>query len=443
MLHPKTFIVLLAAGAIFTLGGFAEGQLHEHTVSHTATASWSRPVQISGSGAIGSPGGTHPLAFNETAYSAWVQQGIVYLSTSDDGGVTWDHASRVTAHNTALYPCSLELSGSALHLIWPDTRHLGLAEPYYKRSADGGKTWTEEVRLSPGTDLFRIGTAVSDSAIHVVWFNRHFLEKIPAGDQTWTWTWGEVYYCRSTDGGVTWDKTIRLTQPDSTACRPVVAASGDFVHVAWLDNRSAKQKPAWDWDIYYKRSTDGGASWGPDVRMSRTPWHSRHPQIMTGGGDRVCCVWEDGAIWDGKTSSGWSGDGALHAAVSNDNGQSWQPPQRITTVNTPNGRATHAKSFAAGSRLFVGWTDAAEGEIHHPIRAEAAYFTMSADGGLTWSPAERLAVGQPGTWAVNAVVGDESSAIALLNQGEVIYASTRRSATINPMPQPHSSDGRP
>ena len=418
---------LLVLAAVLA-GGLAMGQAHDHrTPAATGPDSpWSRPVQLSGSGAIGSPGGTHPLALDEIVYAAWVQDGVVHLAKSGDGGATWDHASRITAGGTALYPCSLELVGPALHLVWPDSRNGGW-EPYHKRSADGGKTWTEEVRLDPGADLFRLGTAVSGSDVHVVWFNKHFLEKVPAGDQIWTWTWGEVYYSRSTDGGATWEKAIRLTRPDSTACRPVVAASGKFVHVAWVDNRDARQKPGWDWEIYYKRSADGGATWGPDVRMSENEWHSRHPQIMTAGGDRVCCVWEDGAIWDGKTSSGWSGDGALYAGVSDDNGRTWKSPQRITTVNSPNGRATHAKSFAAGSRLFVGWTDAVEGGEHRPIMAEAAYFTMSTDGGLTWSPAERLAAGLPGEWAVDAVAGDASRAIALLSRGDTIHASVRRS----------------
>jgi hypothetical protein len=270
MEHRQPIVVLVATVSAVLAGDTATGQTHDHTRATVAAAPWSQPVQLSGYGAIGSPGGTHPLAIYKTAYAVWVQNGVIHLSTSADSGVTWDHPTRLTVHNTALYPCSLELSGPVLHLVWPDTRHHGLAEPYYKRSADGGKTWTEEVRLSPGTDLFRVGTAVSGPAVHVVWFNRHFLEKVPAGGQTWTWTWGEVYYCRS---------------------------------------------------------MDGGTAWGPDVRMSHNEWHSRHPQIMTGGADRVCCVWEDGAIWDGKTSSGWSGDGALDAAVSSDNGRTWNPPE--------------------------------------------------------------------------------------------------------------------
>jgi hypothetical protein len=60
----------------------------------------------------------------------------------------------------AQYPCSLELAGTVLHLIWPDSRNDGW-ELYYMRSTDAGKTWGKEVRLTPGIDMFRFGTAVS------------------------------------------------------------------------------------------------------------------------------------------------------------------------------------------------------------------------------------------------------------------------------------------
>ena len=108
MKHRQLIAVLVATVSAISAGGMAMGQAHDHTVAPASNASaspWSRPVQLSGAGAIGSPGGTHPLAFDKTAYAAWVQNGVIHLRTSDDGGVTWDHATRVTAHGTAMYPC--------------------------------------------------------------------------------------------------------------------------------------------------------------------------------------------------------------------------------------------------------------------------------------------------------------------------------------------------
>ena len=95
---------------------------------------------------------------------------------------------RITDHGTAQYPCSLELTGNVLHLVWPYSR-AGKWEVTYKRSADGGDTWGPERRLTPGVDLFRMGTAVSGSTHHVVWGSRRLVTPTPAG----THTWGEIY----------------------------------------------------------------------------------------------------------------------------------------------------------------------------------------------------------------------------------------------------------
>jgi hypothetical protein len=217
-----------------------------------------------------------------------------------------------------------------------------------------------------------------------------------------------------------------MTGPELTASRPAIAACGRYVHLVWVDKRSAGQKPPWDWDIFYKRSTDGGVTWEADIRMTDTPWHTRHPQIGALPNGRVCCLWEDGTSWDGRTSGGWSGDGALYAALSADNGTSWTAAKRFTFVNSPRGRATHAKSFAAGSRIFVVWTDALEGCSEEPISAWAAYFCSSADGGLTWGPAERLAAQRHGDWAAHAVAGTDSAAIVLLGVGASIHVASRQ-----------------
>ena len=61
-----------------------------------------------------------------------------------------------------------------------------------------------------------------------------------------------------------------------------------------------------------------------------------------------------------------------------------------------------------------------------------SHHKRSADGGLTWSPAERLAAGLPGEWAVNAVAEDASRAIALLSRGDTIHATVRQTPATKP-----------
>ena len=370
-------------------------------------AQWSRLEPLSGAGAVGSPGGTHPVAPDgNTVHVVWMQAGNIQYRRSPDGGVTWGSPIQLTSSGPAQYPCSLERAGSTLHLIWPDSRN-GTWEIYHKRSTDAGKTWGPDSRLTPGASLFRLGTAVSGSSVHIVWGSTALVIPTPAG----THTWGELYYIRSTDGGATWQPTVRLTAPDVSAMRPSIAASGDYVHLTWFDRRDSKKD--WDWDIYYKRSTDGGATFGPDVRMTSTPTHSRHPQIVATPGGQVCCIWEDGSFFTGTK---WEGDAALYASVSRDNGETWQEPRRLTFANAPKGWATHSKTYACGSRIHLAWTDSPDGTD----KPQAAYYMTSPDGGLTWEAPERLTLASDGDCGGAAVGGTESYAIVLVGKSDTL-----------------------
>jgi len=401
---PMTALILLLSSALFAATGNAS--------TPGPPTPWSPLAPLSGTPAIGSPGGTHSLITDgNTVHAVWAQAGRIQYRRSADRGVTWGHAVPLTSGHSAQYPCSLELSPAALHLIWPDSRN-GKWELFYKRSTDGGNTWGPDTLLTPGVDLFRMGTAISGTAIHIVWGSKAAVVPTPAG----THTWGEIYYLRSTDDGKTWEPVSRLTQPQASAMRPAIAASGNYVHVTWFDRRDSKD--IWDWEVYTKRSTDGGATWEPDVRMTNTPTHTRHPQIVAMPGGRVCCIWEDGQVFDGKK---WGGDAALYAAVSDDNGATWKPSHRITSVNAPKEWATHSKAYASGSRIHLAWADSPEG-VRNP---HAAYYMTSPDGGVTWEAPERLTAPADGAAWAAAVAGTESYAIAGISLGDTLHFRRR------------------
>jgi hypothetical protein len=67
---------------------------------------------LASGGAIGSPGGTHPLvADGDTVHAVWGQGGAIHYRRSDDAGRTWTDAVPLTTHRTAQY---LELESSEL-----------------------------------------------------------------------------------------------------------------------------------------------------------------------------------------------------------------------------------------------------------------------------------------------------------------------------------------
>ena len=84
--------------------------------------------------------------------------------------------------------------------------------------------------------------------------------------------------------GVTWTPRTLISQPSTEASNgfPAVASGpspGDF-RVVWQGNKDGNIA---DWNTYYRRTTDGGATWDPITKLSdRTrgaPY--KHPEGYT------------------------------------------------------------------------------------------------------------------------------------------------------------------
>ena len=100
-------------------------------------------------------------------------------------------------------------------------------------------------------------------------------------------TW-ENYYKRSTDGGTSWGADLRLTNNDGAhSLNSSVAVSGTSVHVVWTETRDGNP------EIYTMRSTDGGTSWSSDLRLSTNDGADSYNPSMAISGNRVHVVWND------------------------------------------------------------------------------------------------------------------------------------------------------
>ncbi|HIQ05037.1 MAG TPA: hypothetical protein EYH31_04975 [Anaerolineae bacterium] len=164
----------------------------------------------------------------------------------------------------------------------------GLAELYMARSEDGGKTFSEPVRLvsflepgfRPRTAFFRYWSTAfpqvgigSKGEVYVVYTA---LPPDKPGDD------GDIYFLRSLDGGKTWGQSRRLNQDNTDRVQffPGVAVSPDgVIHVTWGDMRDDPAETRYH--IYYTRSEDQGETWGfelpelgirsPDTRVTDFP----------------------------------------------------------------------------------------------------------------------------------------------------------------------------
>lgn len=251
----------------------------------------------------------------------------IYYKRSTDGGISGGADTRLTNAIYDSWHPSVSVSGSGLevHIAWQDRRDVS-DEIYYRRSTDGGISWESESRLTNNAGISVIPSiAVSGQNVHVVW-----------GDSRNGYD--EIYYKNSPDGGISWGSDIRLTNIPATSSNPCVAVSGSIVHVTWQDRRD-------DWEIYYKRSSDGGASWGADTRLTNNAASSWYPSVAASG-SAVHIVWQDGrnSLDD------------IYYKRSTDDGLSWESDTRLTE-NVTGAGAWNPSVAVSGSDVHVVWND--------------------------------------------------------------------------------------
>jgi hypothetical protein len=279
----------------------------------------------------------------------------IYYKRSTDGGTSWGTDTRLT-NNAGIsnYP-SVAVSGSVVHVVWSDSRDTGI---YYKRSADGGTSWGADQRLTNNTALFaisfRTSVSVSGSVVHVVWHD------LRDGNI-------EIYYKRSPDGGASWGADTRLTNHTGQSVNPSVTVSGSVVHVAWEEQRDGNP------EIYYKRSADGGISWGADTRLTNNPAQSRFASVSVSD-SVVHVVWRDQR----------DGNYEIYYKRSSDGGTSWGADQRLTD-NPANSQFPSVA--VSGSLVHVVWWDARN------WNNDEIYYKRSIDGGVSWEADTRLTIG--------------------------------------------------
>ena len=208
-------------------------------------------------------------------YVAFNHEEGVWLASSEDGGRSFTQ-SRVNVDSrpgwSLLGSASVDPTGNVF-LAWASYSKAGGARGsvnlYVSKSLDGAKTWSTNLldvsAAAPGCRDEECGeaylgaqvalTSDADGTLYALWSAGSAV----LGPQ-------RIYFSSSTNGGENWLPRISVSNTGrkvEQAFPAIVSGNSGDVRIAWMDQRSSPF-----WNTYYRSSSNGGATWGEETRVS-------------------------------------------------------------------------------------------------------------------------------------------------------------------------------
>jgi hypothetical protein len=275
-------------------------------------------------------------------------------------------------------------------------------------SFDGGDTWRPVVipgvsQVSSGTYQRAVDTWVAAAPNGDFYHITLAMNGIAGSGRVIVVKGNAVLVSKSTDGGLTWSAPTPLIQ-DSTPAgfddRATVTAdptNASLVYAVWnhVTNRNPNLNLGVQAEAMFARSTDGGQTWEPN----RTIYQTSDSQTSVNIGHQIL-VRPDGTLIDLFMEADTHSflPTVVKELRSTDNGLTWSQPitvapiSQIDTIDPETGQFANGSFFATyavdphNGNLYAVWADArfSNGQYN------SVAFTMSTDGGLTWSAPIRI-----------------------------------------------------
>ncbi len=281
-------------------------------------------------------------------YYAALKGGGLGVYRSDDDCNTFTFVSQISSGSDDKEIMAVDNNVASpyygrLYVTWTD---FGIDNRIYATtSSDAGATWTAQVALSTSTSVQGSWPVVAPNgdvyAAWVAWLGSGF----PNGNL-------EVQVARTTNGGTSWSLVTppmtnqtgpRDTSASSTCGRPALKGSIRYLPSPTIAVDAAGVLHAvysYDPDatasgdtvnVYYRRSTDNGATWQPEIKVNddATTTDQYQPSLSVGEGNVL-------AVGYYSRQNDVANNLLLdyYSRVSYDGGVTWQPSTRLSDVST-------------------------------------------------------------------------------------------------------------
>jgi hypothetical protein len=343
----------------------------------------------------------------------------VVVARSSDHGHTWSTPEALDPQVQTLQTANPRVASDG-DGVWVASWHrLEPGSPFMlSRSIDNGVTWSTPAQVGTGAGGGALSTDRAGTWV-VIW----------ASDSEQTATVGidgDIFFVRSTDGGMSWSPVAPLNTDAAT----------DTVHDV-LPNVATDRAGTWviSWDqsndVAASTSTDNGLTWGARVAVGDggTANISR-PRIATDRAGAWITAWSAGA-------------GVLLASTSTNAGLAWAQPVTVT-----NGGAGMDALATDGNGTWYAVAESADSLQNTIGNDHDVLIARSLDAGATWSSpsvvnrnatrdrgvdgATALETDGAGRW-VAAWSTEDSFGGTIGNDGDILFATARDDCPAQPL----------
>lgn len=234
------------------------------------------------------------------------------------------------------------------------------SDVFYRRSSDGGTTFSAPLKLNPPTTSANESAFSEDATgrIFVVWSGQGSGDANP-----------RIYFVRSTDGGATFSTAAPVSSAGRIATLPNLAAdrNGNLV-VAWYDLSDTAPVVAWS------RSTNAGTSFSSPVAVFDAPTVLARPGLAIDSRNNAYLAWTTQTFAISLTSS------LVRLAISRA-GAAFGAPATVSDTAS----LAYVPDLAIGPDDSVGLAFYARAIVNNAAQNRQIAFRRSTDGGATFS----------------------------------------------------------
>ena len=270
-----------AVGDIFIRASHDNGQTFDPEQQLTSAQGAFR-ISISASGSQ-----VHVAWMDYRSNATW----HIYYRRSTDGGRSFE-AERILANGTNSVGAErpeISAAGTTVHLAWMDARNnkpackIGSGAPipvctdvYYKRSLDGGATWSEDLMISRGT-IYGGRPSLASSGLNAAVAYDDGYDDLGNVKQ---------FLTQSKDNGKTWTAPVQLSSSPGPNTHSSIIFSGMSINVAWFNEVPQSSK------IYFRSSPNNGLTWSSEDVISMSSGSADTPMVSVTNAN-LHAVWGD------------------------------------------------------------------------------------------------------------------------------------------------------